>query len=280
MDTETGQRQLKMQKSVLAAGFLNVFLNRHLLKTLVVRDIHAKYRETIFGYWWLVIYPVLMLSTYSFIFGGIFQSRWLNQGGMSDFVAMLYCGLIIFGIFSDAITRSTTIIRSQANFVKKIIFPLEILPLVIVGSAVYSALVSLGLLVLLLLVTKFSIPLTAVFIPLIFIPFIILVAGLTWLLASLGVFFPDMTQLVSVSTTILLFLSPVFFPLESVPALIEPFMMFNPLTFPIVELRNILLLAQQPDWYGIFIYSVVALVVASVGLWLFQNTRSAFSDVI
>jgi len=269
-----------MQKSLVSIGIHNVVRYRHLLKTLIVRDIHAKYRETIFGYWWLVFYPILMLTTYSFVFGGVFQSRWLNQGGISDFVAMLYCGLIVYGIFSDSINRATSVVRSQTNFVKKIIFPLEILPVVVVGSAVFAALVSVGLLVILIVVTKFIIPFTIVYLPFIFIPFIILVIGLAWALAALCVFFPDLSQLVNVYTTISLFLSPVFFPLESAPPLIQPFLIFNPLTFPIVETRNILLLGQQPDWIGVAIYTAVAIVVAWIGLWLYQNCRSAFSDVL
>lgn len=264
----------------VSSGFSSLTLHRPLLKTLVIRDVHTKYRETIFGYWWLVLYPVLMLATYSFIFGGIFKSRWLNQGGITDFVAMLYCGLIIFGIFSDSVNRATTSIRSQPNFVKKVVFPLELLPMVLVGSSVFSALINLCLLTLLILVTKFAIPPTAIFLPVVILPFIVLVMGLVWGLAAIGVFFPDLGQIVNVFTSIMLFLSPVFFPLTSAPAIVQPFLMLNPLTFPIEETRNILLLAQQPNWGGVALYSAIAAMVAWLGLWAFQNSRSAFSDVI
>lgn len=269
-----------MKASSVSSGFSSLVLHRDLLKTLVVRDVHTKYRETIFGYWWLIAYPILMLATYSFIFGGIFKSRWLNQGGITDFVAMLYCGLIIFGIFSDSINRATTAIRSQPNFVKKVVFPLELLPLVLVGSSVFSALINLGLLIILVLVTKFAIPPSAIFLPVIIVPFIILVMGLVWGLAAIGVFFPDLSQIVNVFTSIMLFLSPVFFPLASAPAIVQPFLMLNPLTFPIEETRNILLLAQQPNWGGVALYAAIAAVVAWLGLWVFQSSRSAFSDVI
>lgn len=166
----------------LIGGVHNLIEFRRLLETLIVRDLHVKYRDTFIGFWWMLIQPILMISTYAFVFGGVFGSRWQNKGTVGDFVLLLFCGLIIYVMLSDTINRATTVIRSQPNFIKKVVFPLEILPMVILGSAVFSALVNFLILFILTFAINFSIQPTAMFLPLIILPLLILLAGLAWVL--------------------------------------------------------------------------------------------------
>jgi lipopolysaccharide transport system permease protein len=253
---------------------------RQLLRELVARDVQARHRGTFFGLGWLVAYPVLMMSVYTFVFGGVFKSRWMNQGGLGDFVVMLFCGLIVFTLFAEVVNRASGAITGQPNFVKKVVFPLQLLPLVPLGAALFNAAISFVILVLLMLATGFGLPATALFAPLVLLPLLLLTAGTAWGVAALGVFFRDLGQIVGIATSALLFLSPVFFPVASVPAAAQAFVRANPLTYPMEEIRHVLVMGLAPDWLYLGLYTLVAAAVAGAGLWLFQRSRPAFADVL
>ena len=259
---------------------MSVYASRSLLWSLVVRDIQSRYRGTMLGFLWAVIFPLMMLAVYAFVFGGVFNVRWGTGGGMEDFVLMLYCGLIVHTVFSETLTRSPAAIPSNPSYVKKVVFPLELLTVSHLASAVFNAVISLGLLGIFLLIQHQSIPLTASYVPLVLAPLLMLTVGLAWLLASIGVFFRDVGQLIGVIMSVLLFLSPVFYPASSAPALAQKLIYLNPLTFPIEELRAVLILGNQPDWLHWLAYSSVSMIVAIGGLWVFQMSRPAFADVI
>jgi lipopolysaccharide transport system permease protein len=269
-----------MKRSSILCALNNLVEYRQLLGTLIARDLRTKYRDTFIGFWWMLIQPLLMLSTYALVFGGIFGSRWQNKGTAGDYVTLLFCGLIIYSLFSDTINRSTTVIRSQPNFIKKVVFPLEILPIVILGSAIFSALVNFVLLLILIIFINFSIEPTLVFLPLVILPLVILLAGLAWGIAALTVFFPDLGQIITFLSSLLLFLSPVFFPVSAAPKIIQNFLMLNPITFPIEQARNVMLLGLYPDWLGLALYYLIAFLIAFTGLWVFQKSRNAFADVV
>lgn len=269
-----------MKYASVKGGIRNLIEYRRLLGTLITRDLRVKYRDTFIGFWWVLIQPLLMLSTYALVFGYIFSSRWQNKGTTGDFVLLLFCGLIIYVMFSDTVNRATTVIRSQPNFIKKVVFPVEILPMVILGSAIFNAVVNFTILFILILIINFSIQPTAAFLPLILFPLLILLAGLAWGIASLSVFFPDLGQIITFLSSLLLFLSPVFFPVSAAPKFIQPLLMLNPISFPIEETRNILLFGKYPDWMGLAIYSSFACVLAFLGLWVYQRSRTAFADII
>lgn len=255
-------------------------INRQLLIDLILREIQARYRGTVLGFTWLVIYPVLMISVYSFVFGSVFKSRWSNQGSMGDFVIMLFCGLTVFTIFSDVANRASSTITGTPNYVKKVVFPLELLPLVQVGVSLFNAVISFLILCALILALNHSIPWTALFVPFVLLPLLFLTAGVSWGLAALGVFFRDLGQIVGIVTSLMLFLSPVFFSVSSAPEAAHFFLNINPLTYPIEEMRNVLIIGEMPNWLGYSLHLLVAIAVLSVGLWFFQRTRSAFSDVL
>ena len=268
-----------MNKFNITSGIRNLYTNRSLLRSLVIRDIETRYRGTMLGFLWAVVYPLMMLAVYAFVFGGVFNARW-GGGGMKDFVLMLYSGLIVHALFSETLTRSPSAILANPSYVKKVVFPLELLPISHLASAIFNTLVGLGLLCALLLIQHQSIPPTALYVPLVFIPLLLLTAGLAWFLAAIGVFFRDVGQMIGVVMSVLLFLSPVFYPVASAPALAQKLIYLNPLTYPIEELRAVLILGNQPDWLHWLAYFAVSVVVAIGGLWIFQKSRPAFADVI
>lgn len=232
------------------------------------------------GFVWALVYPLMMLAVYAFVFGGVFNVRWGGQGEMKDFVQMLYCGLIVHGLFSDTLTRAPTAVLSNPSYVKKVVFPLELLPAVHLASALFNTAIGLVLLSLFLLFWQHSVSATALLAPLILAPLVLMTAGFAWILAAFGVFFRDIAQIVGVVMTVLLFLSPVFYPVSSAPALAQNLIHLNPLTYPIEELRNVFILGLLPDWSSWGVFTLVSLAAVTIGLWVFQRARPAFADVV
>lgn len=267
-------------KPTLASALQGLIEHRGLLLSLVQRDIETRYRGTLLGFFWAVVYPLMMLAVYAFVFGGIFNSRWGSQGGMTDFVQMLYCGLIVHGIFSETLTRSPSAVLSNPGYVKKVVFPLELLPLCQLVSAAFNGIVSLILLCLFLLWQHHTLPATAFLTPLILAPLLLLTAGAAWFLAALGIFFRDVGQMINVVMAVLMFLSPVFYPVSSTPPVAQQFIYLNPLTYPMEELRAVVVQGVSPNWLHWLGYLGVSALVALGGLWFFQRSRPAFADVI
>lgn len=259
---------------------MSLLKHHDLLKSLIKREVRTKYRNATLGMSWMIINPLLLLGTYTLVFGFIYGNKWRNLDTTGDFVLMLFCGLIIYMIFSETMSRSCITIRSQPNLIKKVVFPLEILPLVVVGTCVFTACINLLILVFLTFLIKFNLPATILFAPIVILPFILLMAGFAWIVAGSAVFLPDLDNVVIFLNTLMLFLSPIFYPVSAAPEILQPFFMFNPLAFPIEELRKVLLLGESPYWTGLAIYCVVASILAYLGFWIFQQGREIFSDVV
>jgi len=269
-----------MKVHSVSSGLRSLYANRSLLRSLVIRDIESRYRGTLLGFLWAIVYPLMMLSVYAFVFAGVFKARWGGSGDMKDFVLMLYCGLIVHAIVSETLSRSPTAILSNPSYVKKVVFPLELLPISHLASALFNAAIGLLMLSVFVLIQHQVIPYTAVYVPLILLPLLLLTAGLAWLLAALGVFFRDIGQMIGVVMSVLMFLSPVFYPASAVPAVAQNLLNLNPLTFPMEQLRAVLILGCQLDWLHWAVYFGVAMLVALSGMWIFQKARPAFADVI
>ena len=193
---------------------------------------------------------------------------------------MLFAGLIVHGIFAEVANRAPNLMLGNVNFVKRVVFPLEILPVVAAGAALFHAAVSLAVLLGAVFVATGSIPWTALLFPLVLVPLLMLTLGVAWVLASLGVFMRDVGQVVGLLTTVLLFLSPVFFPITAVPESFRPWMQVNPLTFAIEQSRALLIFGELPAWQDWLVYTAATGVVAWAGYAWFQKTRKGFADVL
>jgi len=260
----------------------SLWSNRALIGQLVKREILGRYRGSIFGLAWSFFNPVLMLVIYTFVFSVVFQARWGAEqvGNRADFAILLFIGLIVHGFFAECLNRAPSLILQNVNFVKKVVFPLELLPVVVLASALFHTAVSFVVLMTAMLIAHGELHATAVFAPLLFIPLILATAGFSWVLASLGVFARDVGQVIGIVTTILMFLSPVFYPISSVPDAFRPWLLANPLTFIIEQLRALLFFGNGPNWLGLGAYAAASLVVAWLGFAWFQKTRKGFADVL
>jgi len=266
------------------ALFHSIHKNRTLIFQLTKREIISRYRGSFLGILWTIINPILMLAVYSFVFGFVFKVR-LDQGNSFEgdqfsFTLLLFSGLIVYNIFSDCLSRSPGLILANINYVKKIIFPLEILPWVNLGATLFHAVISLTILLIALLLINHSIHWTAILMPVILAPFLLLSIGISWFLAATGVFVRDIGQFIGLALTVLLFLSPVFYPAAALPESLRDYLFLNPLSFIIEQLRAVALYGQLPDWQGLAIYTLIALLFAQAGFWWFEKTRKGFADVL
>jgi lipopolysaccharide transport system permease protein len=234
------------------------------------------------GLAWSFFNPIFMLGVYSFVFSVVFKSRWSPDGEESrtQFAVVLFVGLIVHGLFAEVLNRAPGLILANVNFVKKVVFPLEILPVVSLGTALFHSLISLGVLLLAFFTFNGYVHWTAVLVPFVLLPLVILALGLAWALASLGVFLRDVGQIIGIITTAMLFLAPVFYPVSAAPEAIRPWLMANPLSFIIEQARDVLIWGRMPDWTGLGIFFVFAVAVAWLGYAWFQKTRKGFSDVV
>jgi len=270
------------QSTTPLAMVKTVWQHRALIWQMTVREVVGRYRGSFMGLAWSFFNPLLMLLVYTFVFTTVFHSRWAGTAGTSkaNFAIVLFIGMIVYSIFADNINRAPTLIISNTSYVKRVVFPLEILPVVGMGASVFHAMVSL-LVWLLAYILLVGIPhLTAFFLPLVILPFVIGILGASWFLASVGVFMRDVNQTVGILTTALMFLAPVFYSIENLPPKFKPLIMANPATFIIEQAREVLVWGLMPDWIGLGVYSLVSLLFAWAGFWWFQKTRKGFSDVL
>ena len=257
--------------------------NRQLIAQMVKREVVGRYKGSIMGLAWSFFNPVFMLAVYTFVFSEVFKSRWGGIGGddsKTQFAVVLFTGLIVLNIFSEVLNRAPALILSNINYVKKVVFPIEVLPVIAMGAALLHGMISLGVLLAAFALFNGYIQWTVIFIPLILLPLVVLTTALAWFLASLGVFLRDVGQTIGLITTVLMFLSPVLYPVTAVPERFRPFIMANPLTFIIEQAREVLIWGHYPDWAGLTIYTVIATVIAWAGFAWFQKTRRGFADVL
>ncbi|MES2499605.1 MAG: ABC transporter permease [Pseudomonadota bacterium] len=256
--------------------------NRQLIVQMTKREVVGRYKGSAMGLAWSFFNPVFMLVVYTFVFSVVFKARWGVGGEDSKtlFAVVLFVGMIVHGLFAEVLNRAPSLILSNVNYVKKVVFPIEILPVISMAAALFHSMISLVVLLIAFVIFNGFLHWTVVFIPLVLLPFIILILGFAWILASIGVFLRDVSQVITMVTTVMMFLAPVFYPITAVPETLRPFIMANPLTFIIEQAREVLIWGHFPNWIGLGVYTVAAIAVAWAGFALFQKTRKGFADVL
>lgn len=259
----------------------NIWRSRDLIKQMTKREVVGRYRGSVLGLFWSFFNPVLMLIVYTFVFSVIFKARW-GTGGESrfEFALILFCGLIVFNLFAECLSRAPTLIIGNVNYVKKVVFPLEIFPLIAMGAALFHGVVSLGVLLTFYVLVSASLHWTIIFAPLVILPLLLMTLGISWFLASLGVFIRDVAPTIGLLVTVLMFLSPIFYPVSAIPTKYQVFIYMNPLTFIIEQMRDVLIWGKLPSWSGLCIMTLVGILMAWLGLVWFQKTRKGFADVL
>lgn len=251
----------------------------YLIWQMAKRDILGRYKGSVLGLGWSLLYPLLLLATYTFVFRLIFKARW---PGMEDhpgnFALNLFAGLVLFNLFSEVVGRAPRLVLEQPNLVKRVIFPLEVLPWVGLGSAVFHTLLSLGVLFGGVLLFHGGLPWSVLATPLILLSLLPMLLCMGWLLAGFGVFLRDIGQMVAPVLNVMLFLTPVLYPASALPPTVQKLLALNPLTLPIESLRAALLLGHWPAWGSLMVYTLVWTALAALAALAFARVRPSFAD--
>jgi lipopolysaccharide transport system permease protein len=252
-----------------------------LIRQFASREVHSRYRQSWLGAAWAVITPLLMLAVYTFVFRHIFGLRWGDSGGTDlGFAVRLYAGLAVFNFFAECAGRAPRLVLDQPHLVKKVKFPLEVLPWASAAAAGVHLAIALVLLLVLGAWDSGRIPATALALPLVWLPMLPLVVGLGWWLAALGTYVRDIGQLISLVLSLLMFMSPIFFPIEAVPKALQPWLAVNPLAPIITQTRQVLLEGAWPAWGALALNLLVCLAIAAAGAAFFRAVRPGFPDVV
>jgi lipopolysaccharide transport system permease protein len=263
-----------------AAFLATPFAHRQLLRELVKRDALGRYRGSFLGLFWSFLSPLLMLAAYTLVFGVFLQARWAGTSNSLQFSVVLFIGLIYFSCLAECINRSPTLVVSQPNYVKKVVFPLELLPWVVVCTALIHALISLLVWCAFHVAVFGTLEPGVLMAPLFFIPLVSMALGIAYIFAAAGVFVRDVSQVTVILVPLLMFLSPVFYSVDAIPAMYRPLLEINPLTTVIEQARIAMLKGGPLDWVALLRVTAGGLVFAYAGFAWFQHVREAFADVL
>ncbi len=255
--------------------------NKSLIKALIRRDVLGRYQGSVIGVLWSFLIPLFMLTVYTVVFSVVFSARWNTASeSKTEFALILFAGLLVFNLFADCLNRAPTLIINNQNYVKKVVFPIEILPIVVFGSALFHCLISLGVW-LIGYVIFFGVPKeTVCYLPLVIMPFAFFILGMSWFVASLGVYLRDMNQFIGLLTTVIMFLSPIFYPVSALPGDYKKLIYINPLSYVIEQVRDVMFFGVAPKFIDLSTYFLVSMLIAWLGFAWFQKTRGGFGDVL
>lgn len=251
-----------------------------LIISLTRRELAARYKGSLLGIVWALLTPVVMIAIFTLIFGGIFKAKFGVTDSQWEYALYLFCGLLPWNAFQEALTLSSNAITARANLVKRVVFPLETLPVSQTLAAIANQLFGTVALLLAIALIRRQLYATALYLPLLLIPQILATLGGAWLLASLGVFVRDIAQGITLLLMAWMYLTPIIYPEAIVPEAYRPFVNFNPFTPLMRSYRNIMLDGKMPDWWGLAYFSAFALGSFLLGYWWFARTRKNFADVV
>ena len=259
----------------------NIKQHRQLIGQMTKREVIGRYKGSLLGLAWSFFNPVLMLVVYTFVFSVVFKARWIGgSDSKTEFALVLFTGLMVFSLFAECISRAPGMVLSNVNYVKKVVFPLEVLPIIVLGSALFHLLISLLVWLSFYLIFFGLPPVTVFLLPIVIMPLILMILGLSWFLASLGVYLRDISQIIGVIVTILMFLSPIFYPIVALPEEYRPFMQISPLTLVVEQTRDVMIWGKGLNVTAWLTSLFFSLVTAWLGFAWFQKTRKGFADVL
>lgn len=256
--------------------------HRLLISRLVGRELESRFKGSLFGAAWYVLLPLILVLVYTLVFGVVFQTRWPQQIAGSSAVVSLYLfsGMLIFTIFAEVASRSPTLIMENAAYVKKVVFPLEVLPWIVVLSSIATFAMSMVVFICLYVALVGLPPTTALLLPILLVPYILLIVGISWFLASISVFIRDLRHAISLIVTIIMFSGPVFYPVTAIPERFRWMMYLNPVTLPLEMSKDLLFTGTVPAIGSWLVYLAISVLIAWLGHGWFMKTKKAFADVI
>ena len=258
-----------------------IYQYRNLIWQLTKREVASRYKGSIMGIVWSLITPMLMLLVYTFVFSVVFNAKWPGQGSNKiEFALLLFAGMIVYNVFAEVVSKAPTLIVNNSNYVKKVVFPLEILPIVTMTSSLIYAFISFAILLVGIMVFMHSINITIFLLPIVIFPIVLFSVGLSWVISSLGVYIRDVGHIVVIALQVVMFLSPIFYPIEAIPKEMRFIYRYNPIAYTVEDMRKIVVWGQLPNWEWLLIGTGTGLLVFIAGYIWFQKTRGGFADVL
>jgi len=260
----------------------SLWRHRDLLLQFTKRQIEGRHKGSLLGFGWSILNPLLMLGIYTFVFSVIFPGHFSNrpEQGPKEYAFTVFIGLTFFHLLVDSFSGAPSLVVGNPNFVKKVVFPLEILPAASVGAAVFHFLVIMVLFFVGAFISGVGISWTAFWLPAIVLPLIMIALGLCWLLSALGVFLRDLQQLVGFASLVLMWASAIFFSPQMIPSAVWTFLRFNPLLQSIDLARHAVMWGEAPSLIRLaYVYAAGAFTLG-FGLFVFRKMRPAFADVL
>lgn len=255
--------------------------NFGLIRGLVIREVVGRYKGSVMGLLWSFFTPIMMLAVFTFVFSYVFNARWgAGTGSKTEFALVLFAGLMAFNLFAECCNRAPLLVTGNVGYVKKVVFPLEVLPLVSLAAGLFHFFVSFSVWFLFHLVMIGMPPMTFLLTPLAILPLLLMTLGFSWLLASLGVYLRDVAQVVGTLTLVLLYLSPIFYPISVMPEQYQALMKMSPLTSTVEQMRGLMMWGHGLDWTAWGVSMAAGVLIAWLGLLWFQKTRTGFADVL
>ncbi len=279
---EDGWQERSFSRAVLGC-LSSLYSRRGLLAQLIRREVSKRYRGSLLGVLWALLTPLMQLGLYTLVFGVILKARWTGDqtpAGLWSFALTLFCGLSVFSIFSEAVNQSPRLILDHANYVKKVVFPLELLSVTGVFTAIFHGAGSLLMCVVMQWAVTGDVSLLLLLAPVLLIPYVFIILAVCWLLSALGVYLRDLQQVMPPLMTAFFFLSPIIYSVEVVPTWLLPYYRLNPLCFMVESFRRIILWNQFPDMLEWLQWTVVGLVLMHLSYGLFLRLRRGFADVV
>lgn len=271
---------MQAQSLSISTYIVTIARYRDLIAQLVRREFHVRFRGAVLGTLWAIISPLITVLMYAFVFGIIFHSRWGDEEAPQSFLIIVLLGMCVHGILAEALARAPYTIVGQPAYVKKVVFPLEILPIVVAVNSAFNATITLIIVLLASIIINGWIPLTVLLLPVVILPYVVLITGIILFVSSIGVFIRDMSQITGMVSTLALFLAPIFYPLSAVPEHYRFLLYLNPVTIVVENAREVTLYGHEPYWPALLIYTLIACVVLWLGYCWFQKSRNGFADVV
>lgn len=261
---------------------IHLWQYRDLIMQLTRQEVISRYKGSFIGLGWAVIHPLLMLSVYTYVFSILFAARWHQEPGdfNTPFVLILFIGLITFQLFSEVINAAPSLVLNHVNYVKKVVFPLEILIIIKCLGTLINALFSLSAFILVFLMLMQFLHWTILLLPIVWLPMIFFTLGCGYFVSSLGVFIRDLNSSVSILTTMLLFMTPVFYSNHAVPEKFRFFYQINPIAIFINISRRVVLWGLLPDWPIFFLGLICSILIFVLGFVFFMKSKKGFADVM
>ena len=267
--------------------FGTLWRNRSILWQFTKRYVNVRHKGSYLGVLWLVLTPLLMLALYSFTFGVLLHGRFgvIADETAADYALGIFLGFMLYGLVADSLGAATNVINENSNLVKKVRFPVEILPASMGLGVSYNFLISMGLFIVGFTIFGRPPTLLAFWFPVILLPLLLLSLGFAWLLGALGVYFRDVQNAMSFITTALFYISGIFFSANSAGVgtkarVALEVLRWNPIFVAIDLSRDVTLWGVAPKYGDLAYLYAVCLGVFFAGYWTFQRLKAGFADIL